>query len=302
MKPRLVSSKPLTLHSNWLVPIVSEYFDLLVSDSADVMQPHDCYYTSDWDDCTKQLARDGYKIVIDRLWEAAFRPKDPYPCYVLQNYNWFWYQESLWYRYLGYHTHQSNPQWTYHALMPMRRQKKSRDFIIELLESNLHRFLWSYQEKARHLPDGGNYEDWDSQRLYRDSWYNTTAMSLVMETAADSNGNTVPFITEKTFKPMAFFHPFVVCGDWQTLDYLHTLGFETFDNLFDETYDSIKPWQQRCRFAVEQCLTFDSETNSYDYLTKQKLQHNHQHFFDQSLVIDKITKEVLEPLRHYAET
>lgn len=281
--------------------MVSQHFDLVVNDDF-CYNKTDCYYTDQWDSHAQQCRDQGIKVVIDNLWERCTDRWQHHNCWVLQNPAWFWYQESLWYRHLGYHTHQSNPHWIYHALMPMRGQKKSRDFVIELLESNLHRFLWSYQEKGRHLPDGGNYEDWSSQRLYRDSWYNTTAMSLVMETAAQSNGNTVPFITEKTFKPMAFFHPFVVCGEWQTLAYLHTLGFETFDNLFDETYDSIKFWQQRCRSAVQQCLTFDSEINGYDYLTKQKLQHNHQHFFDQDLVVDKITKEVLEPLRHYAET
>jgi hypothetical protein len=294
MKPRLISKGPLTLHSNWLQPLVCQHFDLVISDSVLDLQSSDCYYTNHWDNEATKLAQRGKKIVIDRLWEPSLRTKDPYGCYVLQNWNWFWYYESLWYRDLGYDQYQPKPQWCY--------RRKSRDYVVQYLNTNLDRFLWSYQENGKHLPHGGDYEDWSSQRLFQPAWYNTTAISLVMETAAESTGNTVPLISEKTFKPIAFFHPFVVCGDWQSLVHLRNLGFETFENLFDETYDSIKFWKQRCEAAVDQCLAFDSESNTYDVLTQKKLRHNHEHFFDQSLVTKKITTEILEPLRHYAET
>ena len=46
------------------------------------------------------------------------------------------------------------------------------------------------------------------------------------------------FITEKTWKPIAYGNPFVVNGDNGSLDYLKQLGFKTFDKWWDESYDT----------------------------------------------------------------
>ena len=300
MKPKLVSTAPYTLYSQWVMPIVTEYFDL-VEYSADVTyQSQDCYYTNQWDSIAMEWAQAGRKVVMDRLWEPAFRPHDPMPCYVLQNWNWFWYQESLWYKHLGYDQYMPNPNWTHHALMPMRVKKAPRDYIVRYIGSELDRFVWSYQAIGRNLPNGGDFDDWAAQRLFRPEWYDATAMSLVVETCADSNGTNHPLVSEKTLKPMAFRHPFVVCGDSGTLAFLQSLGFETFDNLFDESYDKIHPWQQRIRAAIDQCLQYQPQ--QYDTITQEKLAHNHALFFNQQLVISRIQKEILEPLLNYAET
>ena len=45
------------------------------------------------------------------------------------------------------------------------------------------------------------------------------------------------FITEKTLKPILFKTPFLVMGCPYTLKYLRSLGFKTFDSVFDESYD-----------------------------------------------------------------
>lgn len=301
-KPRLISNKPLTLHSNWLVPLVSQYFDLVVSEGDPTLTSSDCWYTNYWDATSKNLAQSGKKIVIDQLWEPASQSRNPYPCHVLQNWNWLWYQESLWYRYLDYHSYVPHRAWQYRALLPMRRVRKSRDYIVTYLGQRIDEFLWSYQDKGRHLPNGGDPNDWGSQRLFQPDWYNQCAMSLVAETAAENNSCKTPLVSEKTFKPLAFYHPFVVCGDSNTLNYLQSLGFETFSNLFDESYDTITNWQHRCGAAMNQCLSAQFDGDCYDSVTKAKLLHNHNHFFDQSLVERKITTEILEPLLHYAQT
>lgn len=300
IKPKLVSQRPLTLHSNWLVSIVSEYFDLTVLEQGRSWDQQDCYYTGSWDAIAQQWANQGRKVVLDWLWEPLYRTQDHWHCHVLQNWNWFWYQESLWYKQLDYHNHVPNPNWTHHALMPMRRKKTARDYIIKYLSAELHRFVWSYQDNGYHLPNSGDPNDWNTQRLFRPEWYNATAMSLVIESRADSNNNTQPFLTEKTFKPMAFRHPFVVCGDAGSLKFLKSLGFETFDNLFDEHYDTVTAWVPRIHAAIDQCLQYHAQP--YDQLTQQKLAHNHAHFFDQNLVRSRIQKEILEPLLAYAET
>lgn len=297
-KPRLVSNRPLTLHSDWLRPIVEPKFELLIKDD---VAATDCYYTNHWDSTAIKHARQGGRVVIDRLWEAAGSVPRIFACHVLRNWSWFWYQESLWYRHLGYNAFQPKPNWTHHALMPLKRRRPSRDYLVEQLKTELDRFVWSYQDCGKHLPDGGDPSDWNSQRLFNPAWYNSTAMSLVAETAAESTHIwTNPFVTEKTFKPVAFRHPFVVAGQSGTLDFLHRLGFETFENLWDESYDQILDWRQRCDAVINNVLSY--RPCAWDSITKQKLDHNHHRFFDQQLVTKLIQQEIIEPLLHYAET
>jgi hypothetical protein len=44
-------------------------------------------------------------------------------------------------------------------------------------------------------------------------------------------------ITEKTFKPLVNFHPFVMFGDPGSLALIRWLGFKTFAPVIDESYD-----------------------------------------------------------------
>ena len=70
----------------------------------------------------------------------------------------------------------------------------------------------------------------------KEMWMDTY-FSVVSETSADDSWC---FITEKTVRPMIYFHPFIVWGNPGTLQVLRELGFETFPEFFDERYDNIK--------------------------------------------------------------
>lgn len=298
-KLKLVARQPLTLASNWILPVIESFIDLKIS--TEPLLPGDCYYTNEWNETAQNWAEQGQKVILDSLWEVPNKAHSLLPCFVLHNWSWFWYQESLWYRYLGYNNFVPAPAWTHRALMPIRRQLPIRNFIIQQLEPNLHKFIWSYQAKGRNLPDDLDPTHLEAQRYFNPYWYNSTAMSFVIESFAGSNRvPTTPFITEKTFKPIAFRHPFVVAGDSNTLTFLHKLGFESFENLFDESYDQILVGTHRCRAAIKSVL--DYQPTARDHLTQQKLDHNHARFFDHRLVAQKIQEEIIEPILEYAET
>jgi len=77
-------------------------------------------------------------------------------------------------------------------------------------------------------PDG--LTDIDNKRLYEDSYF-----SLVSETyCIHSYGR---FLSEKTFKPIAQSHPFIIISDSKILALLKTLGYKTFHPFIDESYD-----------------------------------------------------------------
>ena len=67
--------------------------------------------------------------------------------------------------------------------------------------------------------------------------YEKTYFSIVAETLFYEVGN---YISEKTFKPIAHLHPFVIVGRPHTLKKLQQLGFKTFSDFWDESYDTIE--------------------------------------------------------------
>jgi hypothetical protein len=67
--------------------------------------------------------------------------------------------------------------------------------------------------------------------------YQESNIEIVLETLFD---DTRWHLTEKTLRPIACGHPFILATTPGSLHYLRSYGFETFDGLIDESYDSIK--------------------------------------------------------------
>jgi hypothetical protein len=157
--------------------------------------------------------------------------------------------------------------------------------------------IWSFNAHGRSLPDDLPRDHRDYQRYFNPAWYDSTHFSIVVETEVDA---PKIFVTEKTFKPMAFQHPFVVMGQAGHLNYLHTQGFETYSNLFDQSYDAIADWHTRLAAVVATIKNFTMQP--YDTLTQQKIAHNHARFYNLDLVKSRLVTELITPIYDYAES
>lgn len=293
-----------------VVYLPDEYFGITVPHLSSVM---DLYFDFDHYDSSKvydktntvfimntfmdkkwgeTLKDKGYKVIIDNLFETL----EPTDFYTLSNKNWFWYVESLWYRSLDYHNYQPARTYEKHALMLIRRSIPFREALVEKLEPYLDNFLYSYVKRGIFL-EGESTDNGDIfQRNFVPAWYDRTCFSFVVESKI-----TGPrFITEKTFKPIAHKHPFIVYGQAGTLQYLRDLGFETFNNMFDETYDNLTDPVERELKLIDIVKNYNNIP--YDSLTLEKIEHNFNLFYNQTLVKDKIKKEVIEPILEYAES
>jgi hypothetical protein len=98
----------------------------------------------------------------------------------------------------------------------------------------------------------------------------------------------------------------VVVGSPGTLAHVHDQGFETFDHIIDESYDFEQDATQRlmqvCNIVFD--LTKQLEKNSMlfqDLLTQQKLQHNHNTFFNQNLVKKLFCDDILTQILNFVE-
>lgn len=69
---------------------------------------------------------------------------------------------------------------------------------------------------------------------YTSEYYKQTLVSIVTETNFTANECT---LTEKSFKPLLHKHPFIIIGVPGALQGLRDLGFKTFGEFWDESYD-----------------------------------------------------------------
>ena len=244
---------------------------------------------SEW---PQQLRDAGYKVVVDNLWEQPTHRSD---FYWIENKFAFWWNESLWWHAMGYSSYTPNKDLKYSALLQIRRPSDIRNKIVDYFENCLDSMLWSYSARNKKLPNDveeGNM----SQRFMHPDWYNNTYCSLVVETSQQ-----LPvYVTEKSYKPIAYFHPFMIIGSPGTLSFLKQAGFETFENLFDESYDEVQDLDQRLKI-IKSNLSGISMHN-YDKLTQDKLNYNHQKFFDINYVKKSMISNIVNPLIAYAET
>jgi hypothetical protein len=104
-------------------------------------------------------------------------------------------------------------------------------------------------------------------KVYQASWF-----SLIAETSPCSD---IIFATEKTTKALFAKRIFVMFASPGHLKFLKSLGFKTFDTIFDETYDTILNAEKRYDAAFQQVM-FLAEADPVELYRKAMpiLDHN----------------------------
>lgn len=139
--------------------------------------------------------------------------------------------------------------------------------------------------------DGKVDQHWD----YTDEYYLFENVFLNITNESHSP-DTKLFATEKTFRPILYCRPFVINGDYGTLDYLHTLGFKTFNKWWDESYDTapndwerienvLKIVETICKLTPSQCMDLYNDMLPI-------IKHNHELLY--SLKQNEKLKKVLQ--------
>ena len=200
---------------------------------------------------------------------------------------------------------QRNPRYTYFMQISLPRQ--DRNWIYNtltkkhLLENSLH----SYRSRGIFLPgdiDPATYSgSW--QRYINPDWYQQTWFSLTIETYIDDNyhkGFSLTqddnlFFSEKTYKAIACQHPFVLASTCHNLSYVRAQGFETFPELFDESYDHEPMFEQRMNMVCDAVQSF-RQHEYYNPRVQEKIRHNHARFFDRSLTHRFMQETVVFPV------
>ena len=122
--------------------------------------------------------------------------------------------------------------------------------------------------------------------------YNDAYWNYVTETGITSH----PFLSEKTFKPIANFQPFLIMGDKHSLKLLHDLGYQTFGDFIDESYDNIENPETRIKAATQQAINLAKMSHKKHIKLMEQLkpilEHNQQHFFSSKNRIENFVKYI----------
>ena len=126
----------------------------------------------------------------------------------------------------------------------------------------------------------------DINNLHKESF-----LDVVIETWACNRPKHL-FITEKTYRSIACGNIFLIFGNPGTLKYLKQQGIETFDDIFDESYDSeeIKHWFDRWKIIEKNLDIWHSlgKDGRRDYYFKnfKKIEHNYNVFYNRNFKKD----------------
>lgn len=296
----LLSRKNWNSFNNyWIVDVLKQYFNIIFVEDNPRFEKTDTVvvYGAGGSDWIKTYQDQGYKIVTEQLWNSGeLMPLDN--SMFLTNINWFWYSEALFYMSKGYDQYIPSKTYGKLALMPMWNRKLHRDRLydrlIDLIRQNM--LIYSYAEKGIFLPNDDTFS-MTRYNYFDPGWYDDTYFSIVTETRVDSE---YLFVSEKTYKPLAFYHPFILVAQPQILQHLRNNGFETYDNLFDESYDIDSDFNSRFEKIISNIRNF--REIPYDKVTQDKLQHNHDLFFNKDKILERLSKEIIEPIVEYFET
>ena len=136
--------------------------------------------------------------------------------------------------------------------------------------------------------------------------YASTQFEVVLETLFD---DVRIQLTEKTLRPIACGHAFILAGTPGSLQYLRNYGFRTFDGIIDEGYDLVQDPVDRLTAITTAMTEITKWSPDQQQINQEKIkeivQHNKKHFFGTEffqLVIGELQHNLKSALTELEET
>jgi len=116
-------------------------------------------------------------------------------------------------------------------------------------------------------------------------FYQTAWVDLVSETHCELYGDV--FLTEKTFKPMAYGLPFIFNASENHLHQVKQLGYQSFPELFSEHYDTMSSGVEKIQEIANQIYMLHADPAKLNLLTqaenvREKIIYNYNLFWEKN--------------------
>lgn len=191
---------------------------------------------------------------------------------------------------------------SFYEVYAQERSYSNRPFLED--RDYIAKSLKGYRKMSKTYKKVLDYDDFHSiwGFGFEQPWvYNESYFSIVGETLFYEAG---VYMSEKTFKPIAHCHPFVILSKAGTLKYLKKLGFKTFDDIWDESYDEIEDDSARL-IAVYKVIKELSDKSDDDWISiyqkiKDRLIFNRNHLMSFSLQDKKLGETFVTKIKQVA--
>ena len=147
-----------------------------------------------------------------------------------------------------------------------------------------------------------NHSDSNDSAQYDCDDFNSTAISIVLETVFDDSRI---HLTEKILRPIACGHPFILAAGPHSLEYLRSYGFQTFAPWIDESYDQETDSLRRLKKIINSMNKVNSlssrEFDQFLVEIRRIAEFNKKHFFSntfQQHVIEELKTNLTHAIHH----
>jgi len=313
-KPTILVEKDDTIFQAWyLEDIWKKYFNVEIIDYAKNYDKKSTIFVNKMD-CDKEITRtkwlhDSIPHVLESCWDGwdgHVNQSNTRIDYIIRARDFFLINESIHYKKLGYMkfdlTNNATKDFLFLCNDVLLKPHRLKFFkkLVPFLKNN----IYSYVGKGIILQNAKDISksepNW--QRYIDPTWYTDTRFSLVTETNVEnySSYDIHINVTEKTYKPCAFKHPFIIYGQKTNLEHIQNLGFQTFNHCIDESYDLVLDKDLRLNKIIDQvkqCIK--DKTIFQDSLTKEKIEYNYSLFYNQDFIIKLLEEQIIHPLMEF---
>ena len=254
----------------------------------------------------------GFKLIITEPWESKDTIlKNLNTLHIEQQNYTIWSGDASWFWFIMYDRYKNKD-------LKFDHSKKIFDFFYLNKNPRTHRVILFNQMVSNGLLNNSLYTFTSKgiklDKEYELPWapipypergmdqdiyelpYNHSAYNIVSETHTHDE----IFMTEKIWKPIIARQIFVVHGKQHYLKDLQELGFQTFGNIFDESYDAEADDNKRIEKIVDLCKWLKKQNHQQLYKKTESIRkHNLEHFFNRKALEPVINKTLLGLLEFF---
>lgn len=110
--------------------------------------------------------------------------------------------------------------------------------------------------------------------------FRNSYLNLVVESRLEDIG----YLTEKVYKPLRTGQLFLIQGPPGTVRYLRSVGFDTYDDFIDHSYDTITDWQQRSDAVLSELDRIYAGIEDFYFASKSRRMYNRNHLLSDQLI------------------
>jgi len=173
-------------------------------------------------------------------------------------------------------------------------EEKQRMYFQDYKELQEMKYQWVDYPIAMEAKDGVHHGyGWENKQPYLDSYLNITTETDFV--------NPTGYASEKVWKPFGFFQPLLLVGSPNTLEFVKSFGFKTFDGFIDESYDKETDVAKRFELIEKEIIKFSKmskqEVHDWYWSMEDILIHNFNLFMEYGKNREQNYKNLFEELK-----